>query len=1000
MPGHADEGVVYRPLDTMLTAYQAYSRGVRDCAPTDLAEATRLYQHCLAQLESDPTGLGQRYEAFLPKARYMIAWSFFRRAEITNDERLWDSSLTWFRLLPLETDNGLGHNAAYMAADLEYRAITRDRYETLCGAGRVLATADADNLRSRYRQCQASFGRVKEELSPASPLHAAVELKLTDLAFDLATIEFATRIELDISDDLSTIDYSAIAVEELADAEHRTTLQHLLAYGQTEVLLRRLLISQDGTIVDDIDRLGSRWTKDRLLKEASLAQGLDRLPEAARTFEEAAEDDFEASYWQGMAFLIVSTSSNDLDELRANTRQSLQFSLTSFETFIRKLSSRRNSRDYRLACLGARAEHLVRLLKIALGQQTGEAQGTPLGRDDIRFLIRVAAATGGNTGQRCLSFLLQHLEKVLTKVAPGPRTAPLAITGSFLGCTSELTLPLTHQEVLFYKGMVHALQAETALDELVADRAFAQTAEAMDRVAEPYRGEAQYVRARALVRAGRSDEAQDPLRWLIENQHSLRAAYWYGASLRSTRPLNDTVSQNINEIMQHVVQLIEQSEEPLEYRSFLLNARAMKERHPKIDSIAANLLVEGFDRLNCPESLSVDNSGLWPELVFYETLAEEELIRREFALRGRRELLIYGPPHKPLYPTSQSCDADSARYLANRLAPILDAVYVDDRWQARLAFVDGRGRSVGPLDSLIVRDTRADTIVATTWNSERSCLATGPGIPVSSQLEVTAFHRGFHPTVFDITSYEPGVADYTIGLAAVTTFVVDTVQDCSAAKDCLIDNQGRNQVISPTDGGSVFEAFSSAPALRDFALDVRHDRYLAVSCEASQTLLSFPKSGSSERLTLNLTLTDSLVSPEGIAVDRDGNIYIVDWGGHEVVVLDGNGVERFRFGRSGSGPDLTFPCRIAIEEDVAGIVLANGSIFRERHLLVTDRVGIHRFDSKGRYLDQPLTATDLSYPIGALSGVAIHGYGEDCRLSVIDRVNGRVSRLRAVRATR
>ncbi len=995
--GQADAGDVYRPLDTMLAAYQIYSTGVRDCADDDLIEATRLYQDCLNELETDSDGLGRRYEAFIPKAKYMTGWSFFRRAEITGTDRLWDSSLAWFRRLPLTAPDDLGRNAAYMAADLEYRAVIKDRYKTLCGSGHVLAADDADRLRNSYRQCLSSFEIVATEVPMSSASHAAIQLKLADIAFDLATLDLATRIDLEPSDALSAVSYDAIPLEGLADADRRATLQGLLAYGKAELLLCRLLISQDSSLASDIDRLGMRWADDRLIRQASLQQGLDRLPEAAEIFEQAGTDDFEALYWQGMAYLIVSTDPGDLDKLRTNTRRSLQHSLSSFESFLGNLSSRRSNVDHRRACLGARAERLVRLLKIALGQPTGQDNDAPLGRDDIRFLIRVAAATGGNTGQRCLSFLLQHLEMVLSRVTPGPRTAPLSISGSFMGCTAELSLPLTHQEALFYKGTVHALQAEMALDEDVADEAFARTAEAMDQVTEPYRGEAQYVRARALVRAGRSDDAQDPLRWLVENQHSLRAAYWYGANLRNTWPMNDTVGQNIGEVMRQVIQLVEQAGSPLEYRSFLLNAQAMSERYPRIDSIKASLQLGGLDLLNCPESLSVDNSGLWPELVFYETLAEEELIRREFGLRGRRELLIYGRPRKTLYPAASSCASDDARYLPNRLAPIPDAVYVDDRWQARVVFVDGRGEPIGPLDSIAVRDVRADTALATDWNAAQRCQAIGPGIPVSHQLEVFAFAEGYHPTVLAISSNEPGIADFTIGLASVTSFMVDSVQACSAAEDCLEDNQLRNQVIPAAQNRKAIQAFSSSPSIRDLAFDEQADSYLAVSCDMPDRLFVFPSSGDPGRLTMDLTLSEPLVSPEGIAVDNDGSIYVVDWGGHQVVVLDGNGLEQFRFGQTTSGSRLVFPCRIAVEEDYSGVALANDTIVRERHLLVTDRNGLHRFDSRGRYLDRPLSAAALDCAAGACSGVAITGYGEDSRLTVIDRLKGLVCRLRVDR---
>ena len=141
---------------------------------------------------------------------------------------------------------------------------------------------------------------------------------------------------------------------------------------------------------------------------------------------------------------------------------------------------------------------------------------------------------------------------------------------------------------------------------------------------------------------------------------------------------------------------------------------------------------------------------------------------------------------------------------------------------------------------------------------------------------------------------------------------------------------------------------------------------------------------------------DKIKTPEGIAIDSRGNIYIVEWGNHRVSVFsnDGSYLRSFgEFGRNastsiGKPVRFVFPTRIAIAEDTRGI-LANGKrIYRDPQIFVADRYGIQLVDAHGNYLGTPVS----SGANGSFYDIIARGYGTNARLYVVDRKEGKVKR--------
>lgn len=100
-------------------------------------------------------------------------------------------------------------------------------------------------------------------------------------------------------------------------------------------------------------------------------------------------------------------------------------------------------------------------------------------------------------------------------------------------------------------------------------------------------------------------------------------------------------------------------------------------------------------------------------------------------------------------------------------------------------------------------------------------------------------------------------------------------------------------------------------------------------------------------------------SPENVAVDGDGNMYVADTNNHRIQKFDSNGHYVLQWGGYGNGEGkLSFPAGIAVDEDGNVYVAEKGN----------NR--IQKFDGKGRYLLQ-MSNLYLSSP----NDVAVDGEG-------------------------
>ncbi len=975
----------YLAIDTVEMAGIVYDSGAARCEESMLIAAAETYLRVRDTLQNDPA-LGMQYQKLMPKIAYMLGWCHHRRAEITGAVEQIESSLLWFGRVGDDAEDQIGVYAKLMVGEISLRLIVSDKYDLLCTG--TMDEAQVLSLGDRLKTARDEFSEAYRLLDTGSPPHRFAATKTADVIYELARLHRAVGNANQAKDYYDSVDYST-AGSLSGDSLSRAALEYN-RYCDASVQLEIYLQAPEDFDDAALGLLASSFAyRDRAFRRGAISLAEALPTEAVDQFESAASLGTarsplipEAEYFRSCAFLDSAVVDNMLHN---QVVRALRNARESFENFEDRVQSAGFNSDARLRQLVTRARHKYQLLGIAEGLSMSNQRLATLGREDVKFLIRIAASIVGTPRAKCTATLRRFFDLQDQRRLSGNTDVDAFVVGPCAARTEALSL----NETLFLRGLVISFQAEAYGGEQ-RFATFDEAATVLDSVRGDYEGEAKYVQAYALYKAEKYDEADYLLKKLITDYHSVRALYYYGMNLRDWHgdEGSDTVKTWIYASMQKTADVIVSAGQPPEYRNFLSSARIMLDEYQNYFSSDpdADLNIEGTQNVVCPDILSVDTSGSKPDTVLYENMADKKLIRDKFAQESREDFAVFGLPKLWLLPTSRSCEESPLMTLALALIP--DSVHLERVWRGRLEVVDADGNILRPDSCWAKRLTDGAGIVCKDSVDGRYIILDAD-INTHDTVSLEITKPGFYRTLVKFTSDEPGYADRKLVIARMVSYdpMAAGSSDDPFGYTHLSDSSYSFKLAthrkSKAPPSSLVSDFDSDRDVRDYAYDPKNDRFLAVSSRLSHGLLSYTDGHAADTFAIDGSI--SLNSPEGIAVNHDGNIFIADWGNHRIIALDQAGRLRFTFGAFGKNVDsnsaaparLVFPNRITIEQEPPSV-----STPRQTHILVSDWHGVHRFDWWGRYLDSPVSVGPAGLDPGMYQEITLDGYGPGSDLRI------------------
>ncbi len=1082
----------YLAIDTVEMAGAVYDSGAARCDESMLIAAAETYLRVRDILQNDPA-LGMQYQKLMPKIAYMLGWCHHRRAEITGAGEQIDLTLLWFGRVPEDAEGQIGVYAKLMVGEISLRLIVSEKYDLLCRG--ALDEAQVLSLGDRLTAVRDRFSEGYQLLDAGSSGRRFAATKTADAIYELARLHRTVGNASQARDYYDSVDYSTVGSRS-GDSNAGAALeynQYCDALVQLEIYLQAPEDFDDAVLGSLISALTYR---DRALRRGAISLAEALPTEAVEYFETAASLGTagsplipEAEYFRGCAFLDSAVVDNMLHNQVVGA---LRDARESFESFEDSVQSAGFNNDARLRQLVTRARHKYQLLGVSEGRSMSNQQLATLGREDVKFLIRIAASIVGTPRARCTATLRRYFDLQDQRRRSGNTDVDAFVVGPCAARTEALSL----NETLFLRGLVISFQAEAYGGEQ-RFATFDEAATVLDSVRGDYEGEAKYVQAYALYKAEKYDEADYLLKKLITDYHSVRALYYYGMNLRDWYgdEGTDTVKTRIYASMQKTADIIESAGQPPEYRNFLSSTKIMLDEYQDYftSNPDADLNIPGTQGVVCPDILSVDMSGSRPDTVLYENMADKKLIRDKFAQESREDFAVFGLPKLWLHPTSRSCEEGPLLALAQALIP--DSVHLERVWRGRMQIVDADGNILRP-DSCWAEFVADGSRINCKDSAGGRYIILDADIKTNDIVSLEIIEPGFYRTLVKFTADEPGYADRTLVLARMVNYEAMAAgsSDDPFGYTYLSDGSYGFKLTahqkSETPPSRLVSDFNSDRDVRDYAYDQANNRFLAVSSQLNNGLISVDSNGYTDTLmiksrgitvdsagniyiadsgnhrvlvldstlrvnpdlisvsrdgrtdtltiisrdglnsaegitvdsdgsiyiadwenhrvlvldstlhvnpdlisvsrdgrtdTLTIISRDRLNSAEGITVDRDGNIYVADWGNHRIVALDHTGRLRFTFGAFGKNVDansaaparLVFPNRITIEQEPA-----SASAPRQTHILVSDWHGVHRFDWWGRYLDSPVSVGPAGLDPGMYQEITLDGYGPGSDLRI------------------
>ena len=557
-----------------------------------------------------------------------------------------------------------------------------------------------------------------------------------------------------------------------------------------------------------------------------------------------------------------------------------------------------------------------------------------------------------------------------------------------------LTLTEGHQpeQSRFYRGLTQFLRAEIQPSTKGKREGYQAAATALEQVKGAYRHEAHYIQARSYFAAAKHardageervlyEKARPLLEELIRVQKSLRSLYYLGEIYRLGE--NHLAARACYE----QVEMHAENQPGGQFWSENAKAAILMCQDVGQREVLSSLHIED---VVFPENL-LEIEG---EVISLERFADKEFVRRQFWQETIDLFMRYGWEPKRVFPSRNMPQIPGSAF---RLCDVTYPV------QEKLGVI-ASGLNLKILGEHL-------SALPQVFLDERELLPDAEGqfkyapIRLNQDSEIRIVSPGTFPYICQHRFNRPGMENMTVALAERVSFKSVSALDHVPAR---IDLSGRfdgndlfqtgNQPLS--DGTQLIQHFKSDIYFRDVVFSPLHQRYLVLRSRAPFVSVYRNDANVTHEGKLTLYGGGELESPEGIDVDRDGNLYITDWKTHHIVIFNKNGRFVRKFGQPGRNQKqergqavlLHYPKRIGIVEDIQGLANGESHIYRPIYMLVSDINGIHLVDGFGQYWETLLPQGSLGVNLYDLK---VEGYGKDTQLFVFDRFGQVIKLLQA-----
>ena len=964
----------------------------------------------------------------LKEALYKKGWCYYRLAEIENDPvAALDKAVRSFSEAAASGMDTLSFYAHYMVGEAQYRLSEWKRMQMYFSQNEVQALEWAQEGIQSLTAAEHAFQQVIDSRGISQNLRACARLKYQDVLMawgklyqqmppgifqKITDLRKKESAEITATSLLFQVNYESVfsSLDRLSKVKfeplvvYSKAIQYLSIYYLTGENQHRQLLN---SVLDSLRWVGFQEEKTFLQAERDQRGTVEeeaffRLTDLRSSFYAKSAEAFpEAWYWLGWAQFV------------ANSKESSR----QFSQFLRETET--SSKDLRIATLREDAQYRIFLLTFDQNaadqnilrnlRQQMEAfhpqNYTIRNQTDLLLQLvriglgepiwgRILKASTTNDRLRDAFILVRNMLVRATRVTGKERVPYL----NYLEKLFEITQERRTQETTFYRGLSLFLTAEIQETAQNKRKYYFSAADALKLSEGMYRNEGMYVQARSYFAAAKHESSPDQRKnvyerakpifiRLIREAKSLRSVYYLGEIFRIEG--NDLAARKCYDVVMKKTRGVERG-------AFWYNNAFAGIQN--CESTGDTTKLEGIPIENVvfPEALlTVDG-----EEISLEKFADPDYIRRQYLEEAIDLIMKYGLPKRELYPSVFHIPGSRFNQRAFRIATAgfeERAGTVTTGLQLEVVFPDAASEEI----AVYLDGVRLE-------KDSEGFYRKAP-LRLNQRMKIKIESRLAYPFVEEHIFQQPGIEWMTVSLSRRTLLEsrgvgldsgIDIVQFSERLDKNVVFQPENFPVSSAT---FLYKDFQSDVNYRDFVYSASMDGYLVANSQKENLLFYRNDPMISREGEFSLIFPDEqsqVKSPEGIALDSQGNIYIVDWGKHQIVVFGKDGSYLRSFGSLGINlpsavgkpVHLMFPTRIAVSEDLQGVLINGKRVYRNPQLFVSDRNGVHLMDTYGNYLD---TLISSGYKPGSLYALTVRGYGAGARLYLFNRSTGGVDRFAA-----